>query len=107
MKYWLVMALLMSVPLYAQRETGVAVTGTFVDQTGAVLPSAAVELRNAAGTALQSTTSTQTGEFTFQGIPPGRYDVVATFEGFQQTAVKVTVGARAPSAVRITMPLAT
>ena len=102
----LVLLLVLSLPLRAQRETGVAVSGTVADQTGAVLPSAAVELRNAAGAALQSTTASQTGEFTFQGVPPGRYDLVTTFPGFQQTTARVTVGARPPSAVRITMPLA-
>jgi hypothetical protein len=77
-----------------------------VDQTGAVLPTAAVELRNAGGTALQSTTTTDAGEFTFRNVAPGRYDVVSTFDGFQQTSLAVTVGARPPAPVRITMPLA-
>jgi outer membrane receptor protein involved in Fe transport len=92
--------------LSAQRETGVAVTGTVADQTGAVLPAATVELRTPAAASVQTTMSTPTGDFTFRGVAPGRYDVVSTFGGFQQTTVHVTVGNRAPPPLRITMPLA-
>ena len=105
-----ILLLLVSVPLHAQRETavpGVLVSGTVVDQTGAVLPTAAIELHNLGGATLQSTTTTDVGTFEFRNVPPGRYDVVATFSGFQATTARVTVGNRPPSAVRIQMPLAT
>src|SRR4029077_1083007 len=87
-------------------SNGVVVSGTVGDQTGAVLPSARIELRNAAGEAVQSTTSGADGQFTFTSVPPGRYDLVSTFQGFQDTTVRVTVGTRAPSPVRVTMPIA-
>jgi hypothetical protein len=97
---------LTSVAAAAQRGAGVTVSGAVVDQTGAVLPGAQVELRSDSGP-LGSTASNQNGEFTFAGVPSGRYTIVASFDGFQTTSARITVGNRAPSAVRITLPLAT
>src|SRR2546427_689290 len=65
----LLLVLLLPIPLLAQRAAGVAVTGTVVDQTGAVLPNAQVELRSGAGAVLQSTTAGQTGDFQFSNVP--------------------------------------
>ena len=90
----------------AQRAGGVSVIGSVVDQTGAVLPFAQVELRSETGT-VQSAAANQDGEFTFIAVASGRYTVVASFDGFQTTSVRLTVGARAPSALRITLPPAT
>src|SRR5215471_15848620 len=104
---FLTCALLLSASFaLAQRGTGVNVSGSVVDQTGAVLPSAQVELRTETGT-VQSATANQNGEFTFNSVSSGRYTIVASFDGFQTTSAKVAVGNRAPSAVRITLPLAT
>ncbi|HZR23547.1 MAG TPA: carboxypeptidase regulatory-like domain-containing protein [Vicinamibacterales bacterium] len=80
-------------------------TGIAVDATGAVLPSADVELLAASKLALKTTTD-GSGTFRFDGVAPGRYDVSVAFEGFQTTTVRVTVGTRAPSPVRVTLPLA-
>jgi hypothetical protein len=101
-----VVLLALSIPLSAQRQSGVVVSGVIADQTGAVLPAARVELKNAAGETLQSTTTSQSGEFQFSNVAAGRVDVVATFDGFQQTTMRVVVGNRPPSPVRILMPLA-
>jgi hypothetical protein len=90
----------------AQRPAGVVVSGTVADQTGAVLPSAQVELRSPAGQVLQTATTDTDGQFRFPAVANGRYTLVATFEGFQPTTTQVTVTNRAPSAIRMTMPLA-
>ena len=81
-------------------------TGVVVDATGAVLPHAGVELTGRGGRLVQSGDDRSAGVFRFERVPPGRYDVRATFEGFTPTIVRVTVGARAPAAVRVTLPLA-
>ena len=101
---FLALMLSLSLPAAAQR-TGVTVTGTVVDQTGGVLPSAQVELLTESGT-VQTTTTNQNGEFQLTGVPSGRYNLAATLEGFQPTTTRVTVGNRAPATVRITMPIA-
>jgi carboxypeptidase family protein len=92
-------------PAAAQRPTGVPVNGTVTDQTGAVLPNVQIELRSADGQA-RSTTTGDAGQFQFPSVAPGRYDVVASLEGFQMTTTRVTVGNRPPAAVRVTMLLA-
>jgi len=89
----------------AQRQSGVAVTGTVTDQTGAVLPNVQIELRRA-DIQILSTTTGESGQFQFPSIAPGRYDLVASLDGFRTTTIPVTVGSRPPAAVRITMPLA-
>src|SRR5437773_1252333 len=96
----------LAVPAQAQRSSTQAVTGVAVDATGAVLPNAIVVLTTPANTAVQTATTDATGTFRFDGVPPGRYDVRVTFEGFQPTTAHVTVGSRTPSPVRITLPLA-
>jgi Carboxypeptidase regulatory-like domain len=89
----------------AQRPSGVTLGGTVTDQTGAVLPNAQVELRNAASEP-RTTTTNEAGEFQFASISPGRYEIVAVFEGLQTTTVRVTVSGRPPAPVRVMMPLA-
>jgi hypothetical protein len=89
-----------------QRQAGGAVAGVVVDTTGAVLPNAQVDLKNSTGGTVQSTVADANGAFRIVGLAPGRYDVLVTFDGFQPTAVRVTVGSRAPAPLRVTMPLA-
>lgn len=90
----------------AAQRAGVAVTGAVVDQTGGVLPSAQVELRTESG-AVQTATTNEKGEFEFAGVANGRYDLVASFQGFQPATTRVTVSGRPPSPIRITLSLAT
>ncbi len=70
-----------------------------------MLPNAQVSLTPVTGAA-QTTTTDATGTFRFEGVLPGRYDVRITFEGFQPTTGRVTVGSRTPSALRVVLPLA-
>src|SRR5262245_61581975 len=88
------------------QSAGQPVTGTVLDPTGAVLPTAQVELRTGTGTVVASTMADGAGVFRLDLVAPGRYDVVVTFEGFQPTTVHVTVANRAPASLRITLPLA-
>jgi hypothetical protein len=88
------------------RPPGTAVTGVVVDVTGAVLPNAQIELKTAAGTTVQSTAANENGTFRLDGVPPGRYDLRATFDGFEPTAVHITIGNRPLASLRVTMPIA-
>src|SRR5579864_6792113 len=96
----LVIAMLRA-PVGAQRPVGQVVTGVAVDATGAVLPGAQVELTGTPTGPRQSAKTDPTGMFRFEGVPPGRYEVLVTFEGFRPTTARVTVGSRAPSPLRI------
>ncbi|MGE5243420.1 MAG: TonB-dependent receptor [Betaproteobacteria bacterium] len=88
------------------RASGVSLTGVVVDSTGAVLPSAQVQLTSASGPVVMSTSTSATGTFTFGPLHPGRYAVRATLEGFGPQTVTVNVGRRPGKPLRITLPLA-
>ena len=90
----------------AQPATGQPVTGVVVDQSGAVLQSAQVELRTTAGAVVGSTQTDAAGTFRFEHVAPGRFDVLVTFEGFRPSTARITVGTRAPAPVHVMMPLA-
>lgn len=89
-----------------QRENAQTVAGVAVDSSGAVLPGAQVVLTTGLTTAVQTTVADATGMFRFASVPPGRYEVKVSFEGFQTTTVKVIVDRRAPSPLRVVLPLA-
>jgi carboxypeptidase family protein/TonB-dependent receptor-like protein len=107
MAAWLfVMFLLEGRSAAAQRPPDLAITGVVVDTTGGALPRAAVQLTDGAGAAVQSLVTDPIGAFRFERVPPGRYDIRVTSDGFRPTTVRITVGTRAQSPVRITLPLA-
>jgi carboxypeptidase family protein/TonB-dependent receptor-like protein len=92
---------------HAQRSaTTQPVTGVAIDTTGAVLPNADVVLTAAGSGVVQQTTTDAAGNFRFDAVPQGRYEVRVAFEGFRPTAARVVVGGRAPSPLKITLPLA-
>src|SRR5262249_13623034 len=44
--------------------------------------------------------------FRIEHVPPGRYDLLVTFEGFQPTTTRLNVGTRPPAPLRVMLPLA-
>jgi len=58
------------------------------------------------GAVVATTTADGSGVFQFANIRPGRYDVRVSFEGFESATAHVTVGTRAPSPIRVVLPLA-
>ncbi len=71
-----------------------AVGGRITDASGAVVPGAAVALRNLATGVQQSTASNRTGLYQFPALIPGNYSIVATNKGFRplEILVRVLVG---------------
>ena len=82
-----------------QSQGGQPIVGSVIDPTGAVLPAAQLELRAATGTRVGLTTTDGTGTFRFERVPPGRFDLTASFEGFRPTTVRVIVGSDRKSVV--------
>jgi len=60
-----------------------ALTGTVVDPLGAVLPNARVTLVQPARQARYEISTDRTGQFEFQGLPSGDYQLEASTPGFQ------------------------
>ncbi|HMS09881.1 MAG TPA: carboxypeptidase-like regulatory domain-containing protein, partial [Pyrinomonadaceae bacterium] len=68
---------------FAQTGTS-TVSGTVVDQTGAVVPGATVTISNPATGLARSATSSSNGRFSFPGLPPATYRVEVTANGFKK-----------------------
>jgi hypothetical protein len=81
----------------AQDITSGTIQGVVSDEQGAVVPGVTVEARNVATNFSRSFTTDGDGRFTILALPPGRYVVSYTKDGFakhNQENVEVTVGAR-------------
>ena len=90
--------------IWAQTTTTGRVTGTVSDQTGAVVPNAAVQLLNVGTNATQTSTADSAGDFVFPPVPPGSYRVTVTMSGFRTAVVSdiaVDVGKTANVAVKL------
>jgi hypothetical protein len=97
-----VLTLLLGVP---QSPSPVAVTGIVQDQTGAVLAAATVELVTASGALVQTAATDEVGQFRFDRVAPGQYELRARYEGFKSASAKLRVGTRAPAPQRLVLPL--
>ena len=73
---------LMGIELLGQTVNG-GFHGVISDSSGAVLPGATVEAKNAGTNLVRQATTTDAGFFTLTQLPPGRYTVTVSKEGFQ------------------------
>src|ERR1051325_8966794 len=77
-----------------QITTGV-IEGSVVDQAGAVVPGANVEVKNLGTNFVKTLTTTRDGRFVFLQLPPGNYSLTASKQGFAtlvQENFPLTVG---------------
>ncbi|HEU0106442.1 MAG TPA: carboxypeptidase-like regulatory domain-containing protein, partial [Vicinamibacteria bacterium] len=78
-------------PALAQPKAGSTVSGSVVDESGAILPGANVQLQGPGVNRFQTTGPE--GTYTFTVVPPGSYKVTANLGGFAASTREVTVGA--------------
>src|SRR6266446_1921535 len=71
----------------AQSLTTGAISGTVVDQSGAVMASVVVTAKNVDTGATRETQSTRSGNFLLAQLDPGRYIVTALSSGFERTEI--------------------
>ncbi len=69
--------------LHGQGTTA-TLNGTVTDPGGAVIPNAAVTLRNTANGDVRAGTSNGSGDFSFSAVPVGDYEISVMTPGFQQ-----------------------
>src|SRR5256885_7550082 len=67
---------------FAQSDRG-TITGTIADPAGAVVASAAIEVRNVETGAVYQVGSSATGNYTVQ-VPAGTYEVTVNVAGFKK-----------------------
>lgn len=74
----------------AQVETG-QIAGTVMDQSGAVVPNAAVSVKNIGTNYVRTSVSSSTGSYLVTGLEPATYQVTVTSGSFKPYVAKVEV----------------
>jgi len=77
-----------SVPANAQSSIAGTVTGQVTDASGAAVPGAAIKLTDIATGAAFASISNDAGRYDFPTVPPGKYDITFTKEGFTTYDIK-------------------
>ena len=85
-----------ALPALAQTQsTTGTIEGTVLDANGAALPGASVEVKNIATNFTKTFETDEDGRFVALSLPPGKYTVIVTKQGFAKTVVEnadLTVG---------------
>jgi hypothetical protein len=90
----LVFSPLLSPTAHAQ-VAGATITGTVSDQSGGVLPQAAISIKNIATGITRTSTTSTAGFYSIPNLLPGSYEIRASAQGFStelQTGITLTVG---------------
>jgi Carboxypeptidase regulatory-like domain/TonB-dependent Receptor Plug Domain len=101
----LLFCLLVGYHAHAQSGTSTSVTGTVVDTTGAVVPGAAVEIRNPVSGFVRNTVTDNNGRFIIPNVPFNPYHITVGGQGFaafsQDIDVRSTVPVNLPVSLRV------
>ncbi|MGE0449792.1 MAG: TonB-dependent receptor [Vicinamibacterales bacterium] len=81
--------------------------GVVLDQSGAVVPGAAVTISETTGGATRALITDERGHFEVDALPSGRYEVTASSPGFQSVAITASIGDGADRELALTLPVAT
>ena len=96
--------LLVTLPGVAQFRA--SLQGTVTDPTGAIIPGATVTLTDNATNHTTSTTSSGSGVYTFNALPPDQFTLTATATGFKKkTLDNVKILPEQANAVNVTLEL--
>ena len=88
----------------ARAQYSASVQGTVTDTSGALVQGATVTVTNQATGVSQTATTSAEGFYHISALPPGKYTVTASFEGFKEKVVKdVTVSAEVVQGVDLVL----
>ena len=73
--------MLIAAPVASQEQRG-SIEGVVKDSSGGVLPGVAIEARSPAMVGVTTVVSDAKGEYRFPSLPPGRYEITGTLQGF-------------------------
>jgi Carboxypeptidase regulatory-like domain len=94
-KFLFLLVLLFAFASAARAEVGGKITGVVKDQTGSVIPGAAVVVTNTATGVKQSAATDQDGVFTFPVLSVGQYQIDVSSDGFKpyrKTGLVIDIG---------------
>ena len=102
------LALLCSVPAFAQGSFFSSLSGTVVDSAGLVIPGASVKVKNnGTGSEVDLVTGND-GGFLVLSLSGGNYSVIVELAGFRTTTLSsVTVSAALPASVKVVLQVGT
>src|SRR5258705_1144250 len=99
--------MLLGMPAQAFAQASGFVQGLVQDQSGGLVPHAAVELLDGAGTIVATTQTDSSGAFSFTGVSPGDYTIRVLREGFKPVMARVRVASgRRATVQKLTLELA-
>jgi uncharacterized protein YfaS (alpha-2-macroglobulin family) len=81
------------------------IVGTVTDPTGAVVPTAEVEVREVSNSKIRKARADASGQFTLSGLAAGDYQLKITWPGFKAASQKITVRARDRAVLSVTLSL--
>jgi len=100
----LLAALLLLVGTAAAQVSTSRITGTVADESGAVIPGAKVIVSNEATGVKYESTTTDSGNYSFDSLVVGQYTVTVEKDGFQRyVSTKNTLSVGAPLVVNVAM----
>jgi outer membrane receptor protein involved in Fe transport len=88
--FTLTLCLLVTLPVFAQKITG-DISGVVQDASGAAIKGATIKAENPATGETRSAVSSDTGFYRIVELPPGKYRVTVTAQGFKTTTREAEV----------------
>jgi hypothetical protein len=86
-------------------QGGVTVSGTAMDQSGALIPGEKFTLLNKKTGETHKTKSDDSGQFTFSNVMPGAYILRGEAEGFKPAELPITVGTEQMKPIKVEMEI--
>ena len=74
-------------PAWAQTTSMGTITGLVTDQSNAIVPDAAVTIKDTATNEERTANTNSAGRYVFVNLPPGTYDITVTKPGFQKVSI--------------------
>ncbi len=99
-------AMLFLCPSPGRAQNAVPISGTVTDPTGAVIPKATVEIHNPVSGFARSTTTDNSGNFSFANVPFNPYHLIVSLTGFATYEQDVDVRSSVPLNLKISLSLA-
>ena len=102
LQFFLAVALLLACAGSAFAQANAQLTGTVTDPSGAVVGKVAITLRDVGTNVTYTATSNDSGFYAIANLPPGTYELKASYAGFApytQTGIVLTVGESATTNV--------